>query len=90
MTSQKSKPHVWQLQDAKARLSELIATARKSGPQIITQRGVKSAVVIPFDRWEQEQNREKPSLLELLRSGPDGDLQLPPRADWLPRKRIKL
>ena len=81
---------VWQLQDAKARLSELIDTARKNGPQVITQRGVKSAVVLPFDQWEQEQSGEKPTLLEILRSGPDGELTVPPRANWLPGKRVKL
>lgn len=42
----------WQLQDAKAKLSKVIATAKKQGPQIITQRGVSTAVVIPFKEWE--------------------------------------
>jgi antitoxin Phd len=79
----------WQLQEAKARLSEVIDTARKKGPQIITQRGVKSAVVVPFEEWEKTQQTRKPTLLEILQSGPQGDLNIPPRSRWKMRKPIK-
>ena len=80
----------WPLQDAKARLSEVIKTAHENGPQIITQRGVKSAVVVPFEEWERTQHQQKPSLLEVLRSSPEGDLPVPPRASWAMRKPVKL
>jgi prevent-host-death family protein len=80
----------WQLQDAKARLSEVIETAKKAGPQIITQRGVKSAVVLPFDEWESGQRPKGQTLLEILRSGPAGDLPIPPRRSWRMRKPVKL
>jgi prevent-host-death family protein len=79
----------WQLQDAKARLSEVIETAKKNGPQIITQRGVKSAVVVPFEQWESAQQPKPKSLLEILRSGPPGDLHIPPRGSWRMRKPVK-
>jgi prevent-host-death family protein len=45
----------WQLQDAKAKLSKVIATARRSGPQVITQRGVETAVIVPFEDWQRLQ-----------------------------------
>jgi prevent-host-death family protein len=79
----------WQLQEAKARLSEVIETAKKNGPQIITQRGVKSAVVLPFDEWESAQQPKGQTLLEILRSGPPGDLPIPPRNRWKMRKPVK-
>ena len=80
----------WQLQEAKAKLSEVIETAKKDGPQIITQRGVKSAVVLPFDEWESNQQQPKrPTFLEILRSGPPGDLPIPPRKSWRMRKPVK-
>lgn len=79
----------WQLQQAKARLSELIETARKHGPQIITQRGVQSVVVVPFDDWEKSQPSARPSLLDVLRSSPEGDLPIPSRANWSMRKPVK-
>jgi antitoxin Phd len=80
----------WPLQDAKARLSEVIKTAKKNGPQIITQRGVKSAVIVPFEEWERSQQQHQPTLLEILRSGPEGDLPIPPRGSWKMRKPVKL
>jgi prevent-host-death family protein len=79
----------WQLQDAKARLSEVIKAARKNGPQIITQRGIKSAVVVPFEDWERSHIAKKPSLLDILRSGPEGELPIPPRGNWTSRKPVK-
>lgn len=79
----------WQLQQAKARLSEVIETAKKDGPQIITQRGVKSAVVLPFDEWERSQLPKRQTLLEILQSGPQGDLPIPPRNSWRLRKPVK-
>lgn len=36
----------WQLQEAKNRLSEVIKAANTSGPQIITVRGKRAAVVL--------------------------------------------
>jgi antitoxin Phd len=79
----------WQLQEAKARLSEVIETAKKDGPQIITQRGVKSAVIVPFDEWENAQKAKGKTLLEILQSGPQFDLQIPPRGRWKMRKPVK-
>jgi len=79
----------WQLQDAKARLSEVIDTAKKQGPQIITQRGVKSAVVVPFEQWERESAARKPTLLEILQSGPRFEIPIPPRGKMRMRKPVK-
>ena len=39
----------WQLQDAKARFSELVRAARERGPQTVTVRG-ESAVVVLSER----------------------------------------
>jgi prevent-host-death family protein len=79
----------WQLQQAKARLSEVIETAKTDGPQIITQRGVKSAVIVPFDEWQNAQQPRGKTLLEILQSGPQFDLQIPPRGKWKMRKPVK-
>ncbi len=79
----------WQLQEAKARFSELIDTATEKGPQIITRRGVKAAVIVPFDEWERDQAANKPSLLEILQSGPQGELPIPSRGSWKMRRPVK-
>ena len=37
----------WPVQDAKARFSELLDTALRSGPQVVTRRSVEAAVLVP-------------------------------------------
>jgi len=41
----------WQLQEAKAKLSELVQKAVDEGPQIITRRGEEIAVVMSADAY---------------------------------------
>ena len=50
----RSKPTAkWQLQHAKARFSELVDDAVEKGPQIVTRRGVDTAVVVSSDEWQK-------------------------------------
>ena len=56
----------WQVQDAKARFSELLDAAIKKGPQVVTRRGVKTAVLVPIEEWERLQKAARPSLKEWL------------------------
>jgi antitoxin Phd len=56
----------WQVQDAKARFSELLDTTLKRGPQVVTRRGVAAAVLVPIDEWKRLQQAARPSLKELL------------------------
>jgi antitoxin Phd len=58
----------WQVQDAKARFSELLNTAIKKGPQIVTRRGVKAAVLVSIEEWEGLQKAARPGLKEWLLS----------------------
>lgn len=57
---------VWQVQDAKARFSELLDTALRKGAQVVTRRGVKAAVLVPIGEWERLQQTARPSLKEWL------------------------
>ena len=43
----------WQLQEAKNRFSEVIEEALKDGPQLITRRGVETAVVLSFTDYRK-------------------------------------
>ena len=43
--------NVWQVQDAKARFSEFLETSVAEGPQIVTKRGVETAVLVPIEQW---------------------------------------
>ena len=44
---------IWPVQAAKARFSELLETCLREGPQLVTRRGAKTAVLVPVDEWER-------------------------------------
>ena len=72
--------NIWKVQDAKARFSELLETSIGEGPQIITRRGVETAVLVPIDRWRRLERLARPDLKELLLSTEARTDQLtPPR-----------
>ena len=56
----------WPVQDAKSRFSELLDTAIAEGPQIVTKRGVETAVLLPIDQWRRLERLTRPDLKELL------------------------
>ncbi len=58
--------NVWQVQEAKARFSELLETSLAEGPQIVTRRGVEKAVLVPIDHWRRLEQLTRPTLKELL------------------------
>lgn len=55
----------WQVQEAKARFSELLEASRVEGPQIITRRGAHIAAVVPIELWRQLESMA-PSLKDWL------------------------
>ena len=57
----------WQVQEAKARFSELVRDAAESGPQTITVRGRRAAVVLSADDYDGLK-RPQPSVAEFLRA----------------------
>lgn len=56
----------WQVQDAKARFSEFLDATIKKGPQVVTRRGVETAVLVPIEEWNRLQRAARPSLKTLL------------------------
>ena len=70
----------WQVQEAKARFSELLDTALRKGPQIVTRRGVETAVLVPIEEWRRVQSDAKPTLKDwLLAPEPRFEIDLPKR-----------
>jgi prevent-host-death family protein len=59
----------WTVATAKARLSEVIERAAAEGPQTITRRGRKAAVVVSADEWERR-NRRDGNLAEFFARSP--------------------
>jgi len=56
----------WQVQDAKARFSEFLDATIKKGPQVVTRRGVETAVLVPIEEWRRLQQSSRRNLKSLL------------------------
>jgi len=59
----------WQLQEAKARLSEVIRQAADEGPQSITLHGQPAAVVISSEGYRKLKQPEE-NLVDFMRRSP--------------------
>ena len=80
----------WQVQDAKARFSELLETALKKGPQIVTRRGTEAAVLVPIEEWRRLQQSSRPGLKALLLGpGPRFENLIPERRAVRRRAPVK-
>lgn len=51
---------VWQLQEAKNKLSEVVEEAMSHGPQVITKRGVEAVIVLSYVEYRKIMLRQKP------------------------------
>ena len=81
----------WQLQDAKAKFSEFLDAALRSGPQIVTRRGVETAVLVPMGEWQRLQASARPNLKALLlQTGPRFQGLVPARRSFRRRPTLKL
>ena len=56
----------WQVQDAKARFSELLDMCVSEGPQMVSKRGTETAVLVPIAEWKRLSSSARPSLKSLL------------------------
>ena len=65
----------WQLQDAKNQFSKLVQSARTQGPQIVTVRGERAAVVLSANDYDALR-ANRPTLVDHLLSGPTWDQEL--------------
>ena len=45
--------NTWQVQEAKARFSEMLKASLADGPQVVTKRGVEAAVLVPIEHWRR-------------------------------------
>jgi prevent-host-death family protein len=62
----------WHLQDAKNNFSKVVQRARDEGPQTVTLRGQRAAVVLSAEDYDRLVS-SKPSFVEHLLSGPAWD-----------------
>ena len=65
----------WQLQEAKAHLSEIIRLCAQQGPQTLTVRGREEAVIVSKQDYEILMG-SKPNLFDFMRQSPLKGLEL--------------
>lgn len=81
---------MWQVQEAKAKFSELLDKALHEGPQVVSRRGVATAVLVPIEEWERLKQRARPTLKDLLLADePRFEIDLPPRGSLKLRPVIR-
>ena len=79
----------WQLQEAKARLSEVVKSSEKDGPQEITVRGKAAAVLVSAPEY-RKLRETKPSFLAFLRDSPLRGARLEIRRDRSAVRDVKI
>jgi antitoxin Phd len=67
--------HIWQLQEAKNKLSEVVEAALNDGPQVITRRGADTAVVLSYAEYRRLLLTQK-KLSDFFRESPLAEVEL--------------
>ena len=76
----------WQVQEAKARFSELLQKSLTEGPQMVTYRGVETAVLVPIEQWRRMERATRRSIKEwLLAPEARTEALAPPRGQFARR-----
>ena len=80
---------VWPLQEAKNKLSEVVEKALREGPQIVTRRGKKVAVVLSTEEYERLTAPQE-DLATFLARSPLGGVELELERDTSPARDVEL
>jgi antitoxin Phd len=82
----------WQLEEAQRRFNKVVELAIERGPQLITRRGEKVAVVISYEEYVRTASTKKPQskLSEFFRTSPLANFDIDLNRDkGLPREAGK-
>lgn len=81
----KQQHNIWQIQEAKAKFSQLVEDANNKGYQTITKNGEPIAVIISNKEFNKFM-KPKTSLLKFFKEAPHPEIELPiQRSKDLPR-----
>jgi len=81
----------WPLQEAKARLSELVRRARSDGPQHVTVHGREEVVVIAADEFRRLMGEGSgKALIEAMQASPYREIDLEPVRLPMPVRDVEL
>jgi prevent-host-death family protein len=81
----------WQLQEAKARFSELVRRATQEGPQHVTVHGREEVVVVGADDFRRlAGERTGQDLVDAMQASPHRLANIEPRRERLPVRDVDL
>jgi prevent-host-death family protein len=81
----------WTLQDAKARLSEVLRRAQTAGPQHLTVHGREAAVVLSVEEFRRLKGGQTgQALIDVLHASPYRNLDLAPKSIRSPVRDVVL
>jgi prevent-host-death family protein len=85
------RPGRWQLQDAKARFSELVRLAKQEGPQHVTVHGRDEVVVMGVDDFRRlAGERTGQALVDALQQSPHRSESIEPRRSRMRVRDVNL
>ena len=67
--------NIWQLQEAKAKFSEVVNEAVQHGPQIITKQGIETVLLISINDYKK-MNKKELKISQFFRNSPLNNLKL--------------
>jgi prevent-host-death family protein len=81
----------WLLQDAKARLSELVRRVRSEGPQRVTVHGRDEVVVISAEEFSRlKGDLTGKSLIAAMQASPHRDIDIEPGRTTMPVRKVRV
>ena len=84
-------PATWTLQDAKARLSEVLRAAQTTGPQHVTVHGREAGVILSAEAFRRLTGGQTgQALIDVLQASPYRDLDLVPKSVRSPVRDVAL
>jgi len=81
--------NTWQLQEAKAKFSEVINEAIQHGPQIITKHGVETALLISVDDYKKV-NKKDLKISQFFQNSPIANIDLDLKRSQDTPREVKL
>jgi len=86
-----TRPGHWLLQDAKARLSELVRRVHSEGPQHVSIRGRNEVVVISAEEFRRlKGGRSGKELITAMQASPYRELDIEPDRPSFPVRDVEL
>ncbi len=59
---------IWQAHRARTHFGEFLEASLRDGPQVVTRRGVETAVLVSIEQWRRLERMTRPTLKDLLLS----------------------